>query len=279
MEIIFRDVGRMLPIHNPIQDSYFRVASYNARYFGLVNDPSGNIGILDNDLGMLRALTVVVHEFPVAFWKSESYGLVKGIFTKYGLPYLCEQFIDDGVHSYGTIVASRYPLPKCKSMDLGDDELLLHAEVEYMGRPISLLGTHLERNNTEAVERVNQMSMVVDYVNDQGLAIDPDIPMILVLDTTLPWTADAIWTIRVGLPVEDTYQILDWTRPTYMTFEGVTRNYIFVSKNAKSMVVGTYMLHAQSDCFSCAADLWKYPDQLKVPPPLRAHRTPLHLIY
>lgn len=211
------------------------------------------------DLGSIRVFVLIMQEFPKVYYNSPLYANVKEYLAAFGLVYLCENFMKDDLHDYGNIYASRYPLKGCKSIDLYYDEMAGQATVQYQGRDITMIGAHLERGTDAGVERVNQMNSLVDYILASGLDQGN---LFIAIDTTEQYNSDPIWTLRAGLPIEDSFAILSWTRPTYTSYQGVTRNYIFALKSMKGLLVGSYVLQSGSNSFAAIIDIWKYPDQI-----------------
>lgn len=254
-------IEKFIPVINPIQDnSYFRIGSYNAHYFATLNDPTYALRNLEIDLMQMRLVVLILQEFPTAFWKSPAFEYVRAATRRYGMPYFCEAFIDDGKHAYGTVFASRYPLKGCKTIDVELGDMAGYSVVEYQNRPINLFAIHLERLETENAERVSQIGRLVGFIKANGLDTGN---LLVAVDTTQPYLSDPIWELRSSLPVEDSFAMLGWTRPSYTTFQGITRNYLFLLKSMKGMAVGSYVLQGQSDSFAAVIDLWKYPDQIK----------------
>lgn len=257
---VFRGLG-VIPSQNPIQEelSYFRVASYNARF---LDDPfsfATNLQRLTADLTIMRVFVVVLQEVTLAFFRSSLYAQFKAFCTGFGFLHRCESFLEDGEHEHGTIVISRNPVGLCQNLDLTLGELLTHTEIEYLDRRVTLLASHLESSTADGAEaeRVAQMQLLVDYFGAH--ALDQQYTVVC-LDSTQQYSADSIWLIRSRLPVEDSFGMLEWTRPTFAKYEGVTRNYQFLSKNMRGMLIGSYATHPlASDSFASVIDLWQYP--------------------
>lgn len=255
-------VEKFIPTQNPIQDnSFFRVASYNANFFASLNDPATALYYLGIDLYQIRVFVLVIQEFPKTFTKGPYYSMVKTMLQQYGMPYVCECFLGDNAHTYGTIIASRYPLKDCQAFSLGTDSLVGRAAVQYNGRWITLLGSHEERQEDASAQRLANMNNLVDYVISEGL--DQGYTLIAI-DTTQQFQSDSIWALRSGLPIDDVFYMLGWTRPSYTSYQGITRNYIFMLRGMKTMPVGCYVLQGQSDSFAAIVDMWKYPDEVKL---------------
>lgn len=253
-------VEKFIPIQNPLQNnSFFRIATYNGQFFDLNVDQSDMFQKFGVDLGSMRVFVLIMQEFPKVYYKSPGYAVVKQYLAAFGLVYLCENFRDGDLYDYGNIYASRYPLTGCKSIELYNDELAGQATVQYQGRDINLVGAHLERSAEGGAERMNQMTLLVDYIIASGLDQGNTF---IAIDTTEQYNSDPIWTLRTGLPIEDSFSMLTWTRPTYTSYQGITRNYIFALKSMKGLLVGSYVLQSGSNSFAAIIDLWKYPDQI-----------------
>ncbi len=252
---------KFIPTQNPYQvNSFFRISSYNANFFSAISDQNFNLKNMAYDLHQLRSFVLVMQEFPISFYKSPYYPKMKEMLVgMFGMSYFCESFVDDGYHRYGVVTASRYSIGTCKVIQMNQDELFSHVEVEYNGRFIPIIASHMERAAEANVERVDQMNLIVDYIKTEA-QLEGSL-YIIAIDTTLQYTDEAIWTLRTKLGIEDSYAMLDWTRPSYTTFEGITRNYMFLSEKMRGMPVGTYVLQSTSDSFAVLIDLWKYPDE------------------
>lgn len=264
-DIDWAAVEKFIPNQDPIQpSSYFRIGSYNAKYFDAVGNSLQSLQYLAIDLTQIKVFTLILQEFPKTFYKSAYYSQFTQTLKVFGLPYICECFLDGNAYDYGTIFASRNPLTGCTAIPLAADEVGGHTAVLYKNRNIDLVAAHLENEVSASAERISEMNLLVEYIKSKQL---DDGYLMIGIDTTDQYNSDAIWALRSGLPIEDSFFMLDWTRPSYASYQGITRNYFFMPRAIKTMPVGSYVLESMSNSFAALMDIWKYPDEVKAVEP------------
>lgn len=239
-----------------------RVITYNVHYFTDLHAALSNVQNVLNDVRVMNGDVMLFQEVLTDTNNGDRKAFDAGLDAQ---GYKWRYFAHGPGAFLGNMIASKYPLSKTKTFDLGYTRVMVEAAVPIAnGDEITVFATHWENGSQAA--RNQQSKATVDYFNKKGGANMGK--FILGADFNAHYKSPAIQGLLATNYMNISFNQLHWHMPDYTCWAGHPIDFLFAGNDVRNNVIGTYVYHTlSSDHLPVIIDLDLQPVKGTLAPP------------
>lgn len=232
-----------------------RVVTFNLHYFRDVFDKNSTLQNILRDVKDMNADVYLFQEVHMDTSKPDRKAFDAGLSS---LGYKWQHVQAAPGATLGQMIASKYPLGKLRSLDLGYKRIMIEAELALKNNDkLTLFAAHWQNADVKAREK--QARLTVGHIKKKGgLSMGK---FVLGADFNATWQGEAIQTLATSGLMKTSYSVLKWPHPHVTCWSGRAIDFVWAGNEVSKHVDGTYVYYTlSSDHLPIIMDLSLQPD-------------------